>query len=223
MSACVCFSVSAVYNSVRGSCSEAGSFTTHCSVPDVPLPPKLSHRTKSTLTLQWKVQSQTFYSQRQLIKQFHLDKQCSDSVLLCFIMHEIIKCNKCWYSLTKVRQYLCGLSLTLTTSNKETLLHCCIAQNHQGASLHRLWPFSHKLFLSTHAVANKEWHKSPRQDMRPIIKNTTDSLSRLDLLSLANPVFFISYFLCSVHFSLIHSLQATTDPKSQTTCSSGMR
>uniref|UniRef100_A0A665WQY2 Fibronectin type-III domain-containing protein n=1 Tax=Echeneis naucrates TaxID=173247 RepID=A0A665WQY2_ECHNA len=46
--------VSAMYNSVRGSCSEAGSFTTHCSVPDVPLPPKLSHRTKSTLTLQWK-------------------------------------------------------------------------------------------------------------------------------------------------------------------------
>nr|XP_043903535.1 fibronectin type III domain containing 3Ba isoform X2 [Solea senegalensis] len=46
--------VSAMYNSVRGSCSEAGSFTTHCSVPDVPLAPKLSHRTKSTLTLQWK-------------------------------------------------------------------------------------------------------------------------------------------------------------------------
>uniref|UniRef100_A0AAQ5XU18 Fibronectin type-III domain-containing protein n=1 Tax=Amphiprion ocellaris TaxID=80972 RepID=A0AAQ5XU18_AMPOC len=35
--------VSAMYNSVRGSCSEAGSFTTHCSVPDVPLTPKLSH------------------------------------------------------------------------------------------------------------------------------------------------------------------------------------
>uniref|UniRef100_A0A8D0ANA3 Fibronectin type III domain containing 3Ba n=1 Tax=Sander lucioperca TaxID=283035 RepID=A0A8D0ANA3_SANLU len=46
--------VSAMYNSVRGSCSEAGSFTTHCSAPDVPLSPKLSHRTKSTLTLQWK-------------------------------------------------------------------------------------------------------------------------------------------------------------------------
>ncbi|XP_049917033.1 fibronectin type III domain containing 3Ba isoform X2 [Epinephelus moara] len=46
--------VSAMYNSVRGSCSEASSFTTHCSVPDVPLTPKLSHRTKSTLTLQWK-------------------------------------------------------------------------------------------------------------------------------------------------------------------------
>uniref|UniRef100_A0A8C3AZL8 Fibronectin type III domain containing 3Ba n=1 Tax=Cyclopterus lumpus TaxID=8103 RepID=A0A8C3AZL8_CYCLU len=46
--------VSAMYNSVRGSCSEAGSFTTHCGAPDVPLTPKLSHRTKSTLTLQWK-------------------------------------------------------------------------------------------------------------------------------------------------------------------------
>uniref|UniRef100_A0A8C4HQU4 Fibronectin type III domain containing 3Ba n=1 Tax=Dicentrarchus labrax TaxID=13489 RepID=A0A8C4HQU4_DICLA len=51
--------VSAMYNSVRGSCSEAGSFTTHCSIPDVPLSPKLSHRTKSTLTLQWKVWAQT--------------------------------------------------------------------------------------------------------------------------------------------------------------------
>ncbi|KAG8013203.1 Fibronectin type III domain-containing protein 3B, partial [Nibea albiflora] len=46
--------VSAMYNSVRGSCSEAGSFTTHCSIPDIPLPPKLSNRSKSTLTLQWK-------------------------------------------------------------------------------------------------------------------------------------------------------------------------
>uniref|UniRef100_H3CMG4 Fibronectin type III domain containing 3Ba n=1 Tax=Tetraodon nigroviridis TaxID=99883 RepID=H3CMG4_TETNG len=42
------------YNSVRGPCSEACSFTTHCSVPDVPLSPKLTHRTKSTLSLQWK-------------------------------------------------------------------------------------------------------------------------------------------------------------------------
>ncbi|XP_057715788.1 fibronectin type III domain containing 3Ba isoform X3 [Corythoichthys intestinalis] len=48
--------VCATYNSVRGSCSEASSFTTHSSVsvPDVPLAPKLSHRTKSTLSLQWK-------------------------------------------------------------------------------------------------------------------------------------------------------------------------
>ncbi|XP_037097038.1 fibronectin type III domain containing 3Ba [Syngnathus acus] len=49
--------VCATYNSVRGSCSEACAFTTHCSVsvPDVPLAPKLSHRTKSTLSLQWKL------------------------------------------------------------------------------------------------------------------------------------------------------------------------
>lgn len=45
--------VSAVCNSVKGSYSEAG-FTTQCSVPDLPFPPKLSHRTKSSLTLQWK-------------------------------------------------------------------------------------------------------------------------------------------------------------------------
>uniref|UniRef100_A0A8C6PTH3 Fibronectin type III domain containing 3Ba n=1 Tax=Nothobranchius furzeri TaxID=105023 RepID=A0A8C6PTH3_NOTFU len=36
------------------SCSEPGSFTTHCSVPDAPLAPKLTHRTKSSLSLQWK-------------------------------------------------------------------------------------------------------------------------------------------------------------------------
>uniref|UniRef100_A0A3Q2PSW8 Fibronectin type III domain containing 3Ba n=1 Tax=Fundulus heteroclitus TaxID=8078 RepID=A0A3Q2PSW8_FUNHE len=46
--------VSALYNSVRGSCSEAGSFTTHCSAPDVPLAPKLSYRTKTSLSLQWR-------------------------------------------------------------------------------------------------------------------------------------------------------------------------
>ncbi|KAA0719206.1 Fibronectin type III domain-containing protein 3B [Triplophysa tibetana] len=46
--------VNAVCNTVKGSCSEVGAFTTHSSTPDCPLPPKLSHRTKSTLTLQWK-------------------------------------------------------------------------------------------------------------------------------------------------------------------------
>uniref|UniRef100_A0A672PVT6 Fibronectin type III domain-containing protein 3B-like n=1 Tax=Sinocyclocheilus grahami TaxID=75366 RepID=A0A672PVT6_SINGR len=46
--------VNAVCNSVKGLCSEVGAFTTHSSTPDCPLPPKLSHRTKSTLTLQWK-------------------------------------------------------------------------------------------------------------------------------------------------------------------------
>uniref|UniRef100_A0A8C2KNM8 Fibronectin type III domain containing 3Ba n=1 Tax=Cyprinus carpio TaxID=7962 RepID=A0A8C2KNM8_CYPCA len=48
------YRVNAVCNSVKGSCSEVGGFTTHSSTPDCPLPPKLSHRTKSTLTLQWK-------------------------------------------------------------------------------------------------------------------------------------------------------------------------
>uniref|UniRef100_A0A8C9W1Q2 Fibronectin type III domain containing 3Ba n=1 Tax=Scleropages formosus TaxID=113540 RepID=A0A8C9W1Q2_SCLFO len=46
--------VNAMCNTVRGSCSEPGSFSTLSSVPDCPLPPKLSHRTKSSLTLQWK-------------------------------------------------------------------------------------------------------------------------------------------------------------------------
>ncbi|XP_035278522.1 fibronectin type III domain containing 3Ba isoform X1 [Anguilla anguilla] len=48
--------VNALCNSVKGPCSEAGTFTTHSSAPDCPFPPKLSHRTKSTLTLQWKFQ-----------------------------------------------------------------------------------------------------------------------------------------------------------------------
>lgn len=49
--------LSATYNSVRGSCSEAASFTTHCSVPDVPPSPKLHNRTKSSISLQWKVKA----------------------------------------------------------------------------------------------------------------------------------------------------------------------
>ncbi|NXX89001.1 FND3B protein, partial [Centropus bengalensis] len=44
----------ATYNSVKGSCSEPVSFTTHSSAPECPFPPKPSHRTKSSLTLQWK-------------------------------------------------------------------------------------------------------------------------------------------------------------------------
>ncbi|KAJ8375745.1 hypothetical protein SKAU_G00063250 [Synaphobranchus kaupii] len=48
--------VSALCSDVRGSCSEAGAFTTHSSIPDCPSPPRLSHRTKSSLTLQWKFQ-----------------------------------------------------------------------------------------------------------------------------------------------------------------------
>uniref|UniRef100_A0AAX7VJ31 Fibronectin type-III domain-containing protein n=1 Tax=Astatotilapia calliptera TaxID=8154 RepID=A0AAX7VJ31_ASTCA len=46
--------VSAMYNLVRGSCSEAGSFTTESTVPDVPSSPKLTNRAKTSLTLQWK-------------------------------------------------------------------------------------------------------------------------------------------------------------------------
>ncbi|XP_076831819.1 fibronectin type III domain containing 3Ba [Brachyhypopomus gauderio] len=46
--------VQAMCNSLKGSCSEVGTFTTHSSTPDSPSPPKLSHRTKSSLTLQWK-------------------------------------------------------------------------------------------------------------------------------------------------------------------------
>ncbi|KAM3931373.1 fibronectin type III domain-containing protein 3B isoform 1-T2 [Leptodactylus fuscus] len=40
--------------SVKGSCSEPIIFTTHSCAPECPFPPKLSHRTKSSLTLQWK-------------------------------------------------------------------------------------------------------------------------------------------------------------------------
>nr|XP_033814966.1 fibronectin type III domain-containing protein 3B [Geotrypetes seraphini]XP_033814967.1 fibronectin type III domain-containing protein 3B [Geotrypetes seraphini]XP_033814968.1 fibronectin type III domain-containing protein 3B [Geotrypetes seraphini]XP_033814969.1 fibronectin type III domain-containing protein 3B [Geotrypetes seraphini]XP_033814971.1 fibronectin type III domain-containing protein 3B [Geotrypetes seraphini] len=46
--------VYAMYNSIKGSCSEPISFTTHSCAPESPFPPKLSHRSKSTLTLQWK-------------------------------------------------------------------------------------------------------------------------------------------------------------------------
>ncbi|XP_043558530.1 fibronectin type III domain containing 3Ba isoform X1 [Chiloscyllium plagiosum] len=46
--------VSTIYNSVKGSYSEPVSFTTQSCAPDTPSPPKLSHRTKSTLTIQWK-------------------------------------------------------------------------------------------------------------------------------------------------------------------------
>uniref|UniRef100_A0A8C1G079 Fibronectin type III domain containing 3Bb n=1 Tax=Cyprinus carpio TaxID=7962 RepID=A0A8C1G079_CYPCA len=45
---------STVCNSVKGPSSDARAFTTHSDPPDNPLPPRLSHRTKSSLTLQWK-------------------------------------------------------------------------------------------------------------------------------------------------------------------------
>ncbi|KAG8445180.1 hypothetical protein GDO86_010087 [Hymenochirus boettgeri] len=46
--------VYAVNKSLKGSCSEPISFTTHSSAPECPFPPKLSHRTKSSLSLHWK-------------------------------------------------------------------------------------------------------------------------------------------------------------------------
>ncbi|KAG1944088.1 fibronectin type III domain-containing protein 3B [Pimephales promelas] len=46
--------VSTVCNSVKGPSSDARAFTTQSAPPDTPLPPRLSHRTKSSLTLQWK-------------------------------------------------------------------------------------------------------------------------------------------------------------------------
>ncbi|XP_039194047.1 fibronectin type III domain-containing protein 3B [Crotalus tigris] len=44
----------AMYNSVKGSCSEPISFITRSSAPECPVPPRPSHRTKNSLTLQWK-------------------------------------------------------------------------------------------------------------------------------------------------------------------------
>ncbi|XP_067290476.1 fibronectin type III domain-containing protein 3B isoform X2 [Pseudorasbora parva] len=46
--------VTTVCDSVKGPRSDARAFTTQCAPPDTPLPPRLSHRTKSSLTLQWK-------------------------------------------------------------------------------------------------------------------------------------------------------------------------
>ncbi|TRY84972.1 hypothetical protein DNTS_007661, partial [Danionella cerebrum] len=46
--------VCTVCDSVKGPSSEVRAFTTHSAPPDTPLPPRLSHRSKSSLTLQWK-------------------------------------------------------------------------------------------------------------------------------------------------------------------------
>ncbi|XP_059833323.1 fibronectin type-III domain-containing protein 3A-like [Hypanus sabinus] len=46
--------VSAMCNSVKGSASEPTSFTTAIIEPDCPAPPKLTSRTKNSLSLQWK-------------------------------------------------------------------------------------------------------------------------------------------------------------------------
>ncbi|XP_072914559.1 fibronectin type-III domain-containing protein 3A-like isoform X2 [Hemitrygon akajei] len=46
--------ISAMCNSVKGSASEPTSFTTAIIEPDCPAPPKLTSRTKNSLSLQWK-------------------------------------------------------------------------------------------------------------------------------------------------------------------------
>ncbi|XP_078415575.1 fibronectin type-III domain-containing protein 3A isoform X1 [Cetorhinus maximus] len=46
--------VQAVCNLIRGTPSESESFTTLCSEPDTPMPPRIINRTKHTLSLQWK-------------------------------------------------------------------------------------------------------------------------------------------------------------------------
>uniref|UniRef100_A0A671Q4F2 Fibronectin type III domain-containing protein 3B-like n=1 Tax=Sinocyclocheilus anshuiensis TaxID=1608454 RepID=A0A671Q4F2_9TELE len=55
LTVCVFYRVSTVCNSVKGPSFDAWAFTTHSAPPDTPPPPRLSHRTKSSLTLQWKV------------------------------------------------------------------------------------------------------------------------------------------------------------------------
>uniref|UniRef100_A0A8C9TMG3 Fibronectin type III domain containing 3B n=1 Tax=Scleropages formosus TaxID=113540 RepID=A0A8C9TMG3_SCLFO len=52
---CVSYRINALCGNVRGSSSEPVVFTTLASSPECPLPPRLSHRTKSSLTLQWKL------------------------------------------------------------------------------------------------------------------------------------------------------------------------
>ncbi|XP_027446653.1 fibronectin type-III domain-containing protein 3A isoform X3 [Zalophus californianus] len=47
--------VQAEYNSMKGTPSEAESFTTLSCEPDIPNPPRIANRTKNSLTLQWKV------------------------------------------------------------------------------------------------------------------------------------------------------------------------
>jgi len=49
--------VQAEYNSMRGTPSEAESFTTLSCEPDIPNPPRIANRTKNSLTLQWKAPS----------------------------------------------------------------------------------------------------------------------------------------------------------------------
>nr|XP_020759690.1 fibronectin type-III domain-containing protein 3A isoform X1 [Odocoileus virginianus texanus]XP_020759691.1 fibronectin type-III domain-containing protein 3A isoform X1 [Odocoileus virginianus texanus]XP_020759692.1 fibronectin type-III domain-containing protein 3A isoform X1 [Odocoileus virginianus texanus]XP_020759693.1 fibronectin type-III domain-containing protein 3A isoform X1 [Odocoileus virginianus texanus]XP_020759694.1 fibronectin type-III domain-containing protein 3A isoform X1 [Od len=49
--------VQAEYNSIKGTPSEAETFTTLSCEPDIPNPPRIANRTKNSLTLQWKAPS----------------------------------------------------------------------------------------------------------------------------------------------------------------------
>ncbi|XP_020920984.1 fibronectin type-III domain-containing protein 3A isoform X1 [Sus scrofa] len=49
--------VQAGYNSIKGTPSEAETFTTLSCEPDIPNPPRIANRTKNSLTLQWKAPS----------------------------------------------------------------------------------------------------------------------------------------------------------------------
>lgn len=60
--------------------------------------------------------------------------------------------------------------------HKETFSHCCTVPS--GHIPPPSLTFSlHKSFLSARTPTDKEWHQSPRQDMRPITKNTAGILS----------------------------------------------
>uniref|UniRef100_A0A671SMK1 Fibronectin type III domain-containing protein 3B-like n=1 Tax=Sinocyclocheilus anshuiensis TaxID=1608454 RepID=A0A671SMK1_9TELE len=62
---------STVCNSVKGPSSDARAFTTHSAPPDTPLPPRLSHRTKSSLTLQWKGKKNSIFREYYVGHQRH--------------------------------------------------------------------------------------------------------------------------------------------------------
>uniref|UniRef100_A0A9J8B2R8 Fibronectin type III domain containing 3B n=1 Tax=Cyprinus carpio carpio TaxID=630221 RepID=A0A9J8B2R8_CYPCA len=63
--------VSTVCNSMKGPSSDARAFTTHSAPPDTPLPPRLSHRTKSSLTLQWKGKKNSIFREYYVGHQRH--------------------------------------------------------------------------------------------------------------------------------------------------------
>uniref|UniRef100_A0A9J8AAW0 Fibronectin type III domain containing 3B n=1 Tax=Cyprinus carpio carpio TaxID=630221 RepID=A0A9J8AAW0_CYPCA len=60
-----------VCNSMKGPSSDARAFTTHSAPPDTPLPPRLSHRTKSSLTLQWKGKKNSIFREYYVGHQRH--------------------------------------------------------------------------------------------------------------------------------------------------------